>query len=94
LLTPFARFIARLVLKELFADKERGERVLFASSLDYVNVRPGRLSNRGARGNVKAALTPEGLRWWPLMTREDVAGFMVEQLTSDTWVRASPLLGY
>jgi uncharacterized protein YbjT (DUF2867 family) len=38
-----------LLLRNVFADKERGEAILFASDLDYVNVRPGRLLNKAAR---------------------------------------------
>jgi hypothetical protein len=29
-----------------------------------------------------------------MLTREDLADFMVAQLASDTWVGKSPLLGY
>jgi uncharacterized protein YbjT (DUF2867 family) len=93
-LTPIAKIFARLLLRNLFADKERGEKHLFGSSLDYVNVRPGRLTNRPARGGVKASLDAKDLRWWPLMTRADLAAFMVEQLRADAWVRKSPLIGY
>lgn len=88
------RIVLRLALSSFFEDKERGEAILFASALDFVNVRPSRLTNAPARGNVKAALSPEGLRWWPLMTREDLAAFMIGQLTDDMWLRRSPLLGY
>ena len=31
---------------------------------------------------------------WPLMTREDLAAFMIDALTDDTWLRRSPLIGY
>lgn len=92
--TPIARLILRTMMKDFFADKARGEALLFASGLDYVNVRPNRLSNGRARGGVKASLNAKEVRWWPLMTREDTAGFMIEQLTGDSWVRKSPLIGY
>ena len=88
------RFFVRLLLSNLFADKERGEALLFASDLDFVNARPGRLSNGPARGGVKASLDPKDLAWWPLMTRADLAAFLVDQLTDPTWVRRSPLMGY
>jgi uncharacterized protein YbjT (DUF2867 family) len=84
----------RAFLNDFFEDKNRGEEILFASGLDFVNVRPSRLTNAPARGGVKAALSPDGLRWWPLMTREDLATFMVDQLTDETWPRRSPLIGY
>jgi uncharacterized protein YbjT (DUF2867 family) len=89
-------FMVRLffstILRHLYADKERGEVHLFASGLDYVNARPGRLINKPARGNINVSMDPKGMSL--LLTREDLADFMVEQLTSDTWLRKSPLLGY
>lgn len=91
---PFVmrKVILPLFLKNVFADKNKGEVLLVGSSLDYTNVRPGRLTNGRARGGVKASLQFDGLK--PLMTREDLALFMVAQLGSSEWVRKSPLIGY
>jgi len=89
-----AKLIMRGPMGAFFADKERGEELLFASGLDWVNVRPSRLSNGPARGGVKASLSGKDLSWWPFMTRDDTAAFMIEQLSSDTWLRKSPLIGY
>ncbi len=50
-----------LMLKHVFADKDRGESLLLASGLDFVNVRPGRLLNSPARGGVKATLKGQRL---------------------------------
>ena len=50
-------FLQKVVLRNIFADKMRGEKLLFASDLDYVNVCPGRLLNKPARGGVKHQLT-------------------------------------
>jgi uncharacterized protein YbjT (DUF2867 family) len=80
-----------VLLSNIFADKKRGEKLLFASDLDYVNVCPGRLLNKPARGGVKASADGEGIRH--SMTRADLAQWMVEQLTSDIWVRKSPVIG-
>ncbi|HEY2370017.1 MAG TPA: SDR family oxidoreductase [Polyangiaceae bacterium] len=87
-----AKIFFALVLSNLYIDKNRGETLLFASSLDYINVRPGRLTNGAARGHVRAALAPDGMRPW--LTREDLADFMIAQLTDDTWVKKSPLIAY
>jgi uncharacterized protein YbjT (DUF2867 family) len=80
------------VLKNLYDDKDRGEAVLFASSLPYVNVRPGRLTNGKARGNIGASL--DGRKLSHSIRRADVADFLVAQLVGDTWLRQSPLIGY
>lgn len=86
------RIIRATILRHMFDDKDRGEVVLLASGLDFVNVRPGRLTNGKARGGVKASLTGEGVK--PVLARADLAAFMVEQTKSNTWVRKSPLIGY
>ncbi len=80
------------LLRNVFADKDRGEALVIASDLDFTNVRPGQLVNEPARGGVKASLDPAGLK--PKMTRADLATFMIEQIASDAWVRKSPLIGY
>ena len=88
----FMKLFFALVLKNLYADKNRGELHLLASSLDYVNVRPGRLTNGRARGSVRAVSEPNGVQPW--LTREDLADFMISQLSEDMWIRKSPLIGY
>lgn len=84
--------IRNTVLRQVYADKERGEAILLDPSLDYVNVRPGRLLDSPARGGVKASLEGTGIK--KELTRDDLAAFMVEQLHSDTWLKKSPLVGY
>jgi putative NADH-flavin reductase len=84
--------IRNTVLRHVYADKERGEAILLDPSLDYVNVRPGRLLDSPARGGVKASLEGTGLK--KELTRDDLAAFMIEQLHSDTWLKKSPLVGY
>ncbi len=72
-----AKLFVALVLKNVFADKNRGEAMLAQSKLDWINVRPGRLTNGPRRSGVKASLSPKGLK--PVMSREDLAEFMVAQ---------------
>ncbi|MBN2614352.1 MAG: NAD(P)H-binding protein [Bacteroidales bacterium] len=84
-------FFIKVLLRNVFADKKRGEQLLFASDLDFVNACPGRLLNKPATGNIKASADGTGITSG--ITRADVARWMVEQLTSDTWVRQSPVIG-
>jgi uncharacterized protein YbjT (DUF2867 family) len=86
----FAKLIFSTIGRAMMADKARGEAILFASGLDYVNVRPGVLRNGPARGGVKTAATGFLL----FINREDLAEFMVEELTDERWVRQSPVVGY
>jgi uncharacterized protein YbjT (DUF2867 family) len=86
------RILLATMLRNIYADKARGEALLLASDLDYVNVRPGRLTNAAARGGVGASETGAGLTDW--LTRADLAAFMVGQLEATTWVRKSVPIGY
>ena len=89
----FARyFFLPVVLRHVMADKRRGETYLFASALDYVNVCPAFLKNAPARGGVKASIDGRGLKQY--MHREDLATFMVAQLTENRWVRKCVVIGY
>lgn len=81
-----------LLARHVMSDKARGEAILFASGLDYVNIRPGRLLNARARGSVRASVDGGGLK--RAITREDLATFMIDQLTDSSWVRKSVYVGY
>lgn len=85
-------FFLPVVLRHMLADKGRGEAYLFESGLNYVNVCPAFLKNAPARGGVKASIDGGGLK--QCMHREDLAAFMVAQLTDDTWVRKCVAIGY
>jgi len=80
-----------VLLRNIFADKKRAEGLLFASDIDYVNVCPGRLLNKPQRGGVRASIDGSGVSH--SITRADLAEWMVEQLTSDSWLRQSPIIG-
>jgi hypothetical protein len=89
----FARyFFLPIVLRHVLADKRRGEAHLFASTLDYVNVCPAFLKDGPALDGVKASLDGRGLKQF--MHREDLAEFMVAQLTDNAWVRKCVMVGY
>jgi putative NADH-flavin reductase len=85
-------FFLPIVLRHLLADKRRGEVCLFESDLDYTNVCPAFLKNSPARGGVRASIDGKGLQ--QIMHREDLAEFMVEQLSSAQWVRKCVVVGY
>jgi NAD(P)-dependent dehydrogenase (short-subunit alcohol dehydrogenase family) len=91
--SPFARYVLiPILLHRLLADKRRGEVHLFGSALDYVNVCPGALKNAPGVGRLKASIDGKGLKQYA--HREDVAAFMVGQLTERTWVRKCVAVGY
>ena len=64
-------------------DKARMEQEIAASGLQYVIVRPPVLSDHAAMGSVRVVPTGEIAH---KITRADLAHFLVEQVTSDTYV--------
>ena len=83
--------LLKFLLKDLFIDRENQLALLQASQLEWVAVRVSRLIDRPANASVKAFFgTPSpSLK----VSRDDLADFMLEQLTSDQWLRQAPIIG-
>lgn len=64
------------------ADKAHMEEAVQASGLDYTIVRPPMLSDDPAKGSFRVVPAPEIAH---KITREDLARFLVEQLSHDTY---------
>ncbi len=67
------------------------EDAIRSSSLDWVIVRPMPLNNEPARGHIKAITDLAGIHGGEI-ARADVASFVVDQLTTDTWLRRTLLI--
>ncbi len=87
----FDRLFQPLLLSHAYKDKDRQEAAIRASSLDWVVVRPAMLTNDPARGSVRAVTDLAGVKGGKI-ARADVARFVVEQLTTDTWLRRTPVI--
>ncbi|NYH14768.1 NAD(P)-dependent oxidoreductase [Paraburkholderia bryophila] len=87
----FDRLFQPLLLSHAYKDKHRQEAAIRASSLDWVIVRPGMLTDDPAHGNVRAVVDLAGINGGKI-ARADVARFVVDQLTSDTWLRRAPVI--
>jgi uncharacterized protein YbjT (DUF2867 family) len=87
----FDRLIFPLLLRNVYADKDRQEDVVRSSGLDWVLVRPTVLNDRPAQGGVRALTDLAGVRGGTI-SRADVAKFVVAQLTDDRWLRRAPLI--
>lgn len=87
----FDRLFQPLLLGPAYKDKDRQEAAIRASSLDWVVVRPARLTNGAPRGRVRATADLVGVNGGKI-ARADVAQFVVEQLTTDTWLRRTPYI--
>jgi putative NADH-flavin reductase len=79
------------VLKLPYADHERQEELVRNSGLDWVIARPTRLTNGPAHEQYVKEIRPKAVPW--SISRADVAGFLVEAATVDTWVRQAVQLG-
>lgn len=79
-----------LFLRNVFADKEAQEQIIAGSSLDWVIVRPTALTNGPARNHYRAG-SAVGHWFFPSrISRADVAGFMLQQLTDGKYLRQTP----
>ena len=83
-------FVIPVILPFYFWDKTRQERIIEASTADWVIVRPGALTNQQARGAVRHGRAVGNLLWTVRVPRADVAAFMLDQLASDTYRCAAP----
>ncbi|MCK1401161.1 SDR family oxidoreductase [Bradyrhizobium sp. 4] len=80
-----------LLLKKVYADKNRQEAIVSDSGLDWVLVRPSILNNKPGRGSVRALTDLSGFHGGSI-AREDVATFVLDQVRADTWLHRSPLI--
>jgi nucleoside-diphosphate-sugar epimerase len=83
-------FVIPVVLPFYFWDKTRQERVIAASSADWVIVRPGALTKGGARGLCRHGPRVGNLLTTVHISRADVADFMLNQLASDSYLHRAP----
>lgn len=77
-------FVLPIILPFYFFDKTRQERLIAASSLDWVIVRPGALTDRPGRGSWRSGQALGSYITTVSIAREDVASFMLDQLTGSS----------
>jgi len=82
--------LIRLLLKDVFVDRENQLAVLASSNVDWVAVRVPRLTDDAATGSVRMVFGNPSPGW--KVTRADLAEFMLQQLNQDKWVGKAPIL--
>ncbi|WP_370677351.1 NAD(P)-dependent oxidoreductase [Pleomorphomonas sp. PLEO] len=87
----FDRVFLPLLLRKVYDDKNRQEDAIRASALDWTIVRPTILNDKPAQGHVRAVTDLTTVHGGSI-ARADVAEFVVQQLTTDTWLRKTPLI--
>ena len=87
----YDRVIEPTLLRTIYQDKHRQEALLRHTDRDWIIVRPGMLTNDEATGNYRVLLNLDGVTVGKI-ARADVAGFVLQQLGSDDFLRKMPLL--
>lgn len=85
------RIFIRLLLRDIYRDKEVGEAQLRSSNLDWTLVYPSGLIDGPATGQCRAGERLV-LRGFPRITRGDVAAFLLQQIDDATYLRKGVLI--
>jgi len=94
-LSSFGKYIvAPLVMRNPAADHEVKESIIKQSKLDWTIVRPPRLTKGRHTGVYRSGEHIEAESMIPRISRADLADFMLQQLTDDTYLRKTPGVMY
>ena len=85
----FLRFFLNLVSKQILEAKYLEWEALKASDLDWTLVRPPRIVNEKASGKISVN---EQKLYSLKISVEDLADFILQQITSNEWIRKAPLV--
>ena len=81
-------------LMETLAEKEAQEQVIRESGLDWIIVRPGALTDGPRTGVYRCVTDPAVALPRALISRADVADFILEHLAGDEYLRQAVTLAY
>jgi putative NADH-flavin reductase len=90
-MAAWQRLPFELLLGRVYADKAVQEMMIKRSSLDWVIARPGILTNGPHTGRFEILDTPSDWRTG-MISRADVADFLVNQVEDDSHLRRTPAL--
>jgi putative NADH-flavin reductase len=83
-------FVIPFVLPFYFWDKTRQERLIATSRVNWVIVRPGALTNGSKRNHYTHGRQVGSVLTTVRISRADVADFMLNQMTDNTYLRSAP----
>jgi uncharacterized protein YbjT (DUF2867 family) len=90
-ITPLQRLPFQIFLGRAYDDKSVQERLIQESALDWTIARPGVLTGGPQTGSYK--ILAEASRWRNgIVSRSDVADFLVRQIADRTYIRQAPVL--
>jgi putative NADH-flavin reductase len=79
-------FVIPVILPFYFWDKTRQEQIIARSKVEWVIARPGVLTNAERNGSYRHSPKIGNFLWTVRIPRADVADFMLNQLTDDTYL--------
>lgn len=87
----FDSLILPLLLGRIYKDKNRQEKEVMQSNLDWTIVRPTELTDESESADYQVLIDLEGKRA-NTIPRADVADFLVKQVDSDRYLHQTPLI--
>jgi len=90
----YTLFVIPFIVYFYFRDKGRQEQLIRESSLDWVIVRPGQLTNGRKRGVYRHGERIGSYIFTVRISRADVADFMLKQLSDNSYLRQAVGVAY
>lgn len=90
----YTLFTIPFILLFYFLDKAKQEKIIFKSGLDWTIIRPGQLTNGRKRQRYKHGLNAGNYLITKMISRADVADFMLKQLNDNTYLHNAPGITY
>jgi putative NADH-flavin reductase len=86
----YSLFTIPFILLFYFLDKSKQEKIIIESDLEWTIIRPGQLTNGKKKGNYKHGSNVGNYLLTKMISRADVADFMLKQITDKTYYRLTP----
>jgi putative NADH-flavin reductase len=86
----YTLFVIPFILPFYFWDKTRQEQLIAATHVNWVIVRPGALTNGAKRNRYRHGRQVGSFLTTVRISRADVADFMLNQMTDNTYLRSAP----
>lgn len=90
----YTLFVIPVILFFYFQDKSHQERLIKESNLDWTIVRPGQIFNGRRRTKYRHGNKVGSYVLTKMISRADVAHFMLKQLTDNTYIHKTPGITY
>ena len=90
----YTLFVIPVIIYFYFMDKAKQEKLIRSSRLNWTIVRPGQLTNGKKRGKYKHGLKLGNYILTKMISRADVAHFILSQLNDTTYLHKTPGVTY